>query len=406
MSDPIKPVIVIPAYKRAVALNRLLNSILCADCPANVRLIISLEGGCSEDVRQVAYGFNAINFQIEVIQRPERLGLRKHILACGDLTTIYGAAIILEDDLIVDRYFYSYAIAALNYYDKDTAVGGIALYACEYNEFAALPFTPMGNGYATYPMQIPCSWGQCWSSKQWLNFKSWYDKSDIETVNKTVDLPEEVKSWPESSWKKYFAAYLIHKNLYFIYPYQSYTTNCADAGGTHMMAGSDIYQVCFSSQQRPLPSFTFCHLIDNEIAYDSFMEPCGAVVYRALELDSGQIEIDTLGIKNCKNFTKKYILTCRQTTKAIRYYPRSFRPIEHNFLYQLPDNTVGQLALILKNDFIYDNHYNKSVSFYAYYVGFDLESLRLIMAVLKSLPRLVSRKIISDFKELAIRIKP
>jgi hypothetical protein len=77
--------------------------------------------------------------------------------------------VVLEDDLVVDRYYYLYASCALQHYRCDDRVAGIALYAPEYNEYASLPFAPMANGYSTYPMQMPCSWGQCWTREQWLS---------------------------------------------------------------------------------------------------------------------------------------------------------------------------------------------------------------------------------------------
>ena len=76
----IKPVIVIPAYNRPNALSRLLMSIEMANYPETVKLVISLEGGACEDVIKVAYDFSVPTLQVEVIQRPERLGLRKHII--------------------------------------------------------------------------------------------------------------------------------------------------------------------------------------------------------------------------------------------------------------------------------------------------------------------------------------
>ena len=40
-----KPTIVIPAYNRPAALQRLLASLLRADYPADVRLVIAIDGG-------------------------------------------------------------------------------------------------------------------------------------------------------------------------------------------------------------------------------------------------------------------------------------------------------------------------------------------------------------------------
>ena len=398
MCDKIKPVIVTPAYNRPEALSRLLKSIAAATYPKGVKLYISLEGGASEKVNKIARDFFPTNLKSEVIQRESRLGLRKHIIACGDMALVHGSVIVLEDDLLVDRYFYHYAQSALKYYDEEPSVAGISLYAQEYNEYANLPFKPMVSGYSTYPIQIPCSWGQCWLAKQWKSFKTWYVGTDKKTVEETVGLPDVVKRWPESSWKKYFAAYLVRKNLNFIYPYQTYTTNCSDAGGTHISIGSDIYQVSFASQNRLLPNFNFCSVVNEaEIAYDAFLEPCGALVYRQICMNKNVLEIDTLGIKSVDYLRQKqYVLTCRLTKNSIQQYPRCYRPIEQNLLHQLNNNNNNNnvFALTESIDIVNKRIYKRNLTEYSYYSGINFETWQVIKEIFKAMPALIYKRIL------------
>jgi GT2 family glycosyltransferase len=100
-----KPVIIILAYNRPTSLRRLLGSIELAEYPDGVKLIISLEGGVSNSVREIANNFVSKKIAVSVVQHPTRLGLRKHVIACGDMALEQGSVIILEDDLIVDKYF-------------------------------------------------------------------------------------------------------------------------------------------------------------------------------------------------------------------------------------------------------------------------------------------------------------
>lgn len=394
MSDFFRPVIVIPAYNRAQSLARLLGSIDRADYPPNVTLFISLEGEASEDVKRVASGFSSQQLRIEIIRRSERLGLRKHVLACGDLALEFGAVIVLEDDLLVDRYFYHYAIAALRHYTTVPSVAGVALYSPEHNDYAGLPFRPMGNGYSTYPIQVPCSWGQCWTASQWRQFRSWYVTANSGTVRDTVGLPSDVKNWPESSWKKYFAAYLVQTNRYFIYPYQTYTTNCADPGGTHVISGSDVYQVNFASQTRQLPKFFFCSIAHPDVAYDAFMEPNGEIIYRQLELSSSEVEIDTLGIKPIALLNKKlFALTCRPAPNFICQYPKSYRPIEHNFWHQLNTTDVDVFSLTKSVHIAHKRVIKRSLREYSYYAGMNLDSWAVAWEVIKALPKLIYKRI-------------
>ena len=98
----------------------------------------------------------------EVITREKNLGIREHLLWCGDQTEKYGSVILLEDDLIVDPQFYFYALAAMEMYGQSSKIAGIALYAPAFNEYARLPFMPMLSGYSCYFMKVVCSWGQLW----------------------------------------------------------------------------------------------------------------------------------------------------------------------------------------------------------------------------------------------------
>lgn len=51
------PAIVIPAFKRATSLTRLLKSVDAAMYDEEPRMIISIEGGASADVEAVAYDY-------------------------------------------------------------------------------------------------------------------------------------------------------------------------------------------------------------------------------------------------------------------------------------------------------------------------------------------------------------
>jgi hypothetical protein len=272
-------------------------------------------------------------------------------------------------------------------------VAGIALYSPEYNEYASLPFKPMHNGYDSYPMQVPCSSGQCWSAKHWSEFKAWYTTADSQIVNETKGLPEVAKSWPESSWKKYFAAYLVHHNLFFINPYQAYTSNCSDPGGMHIPRGSNMHQVNMASQERLSPKFEFCPSNDIQIAYDAFFEPCGDMVYRLIGFDREEVDIDTLAIKPEDALLKKYVLTSRQVLKSIKNYPRSFRPIEHNLCYILKDEGMPVLSLTLTDDCLVQKKIAKSFDDYNYYSGLDLKSPLVLKAVSREYLKLLYEEI-------------
>lgn len=238
------PTIIVVGFSRPQALQRLLNSLNDAHYPSSVLLLISLDGGASNAVHETVDAFEFKHGECRVLKHEQNMGLREHILWCGDQTSSCGAVIVLEDDLIVDPFFFFFACNALQAYADTPSVAGIALYSPGYNEYAGLPFEPLYNGQSSFLMAVPCSWGQLWSRGQWQAFRTWYGEGEQSKVDTCIGLPLCVKQWPESSWKKYFAAYLVQNSLFFIYPYISYTSNCSDTGGVHIKDKTSLFPSC------------------------------------------------------------------------------------------------------------------------------------------------------------------
>ncbi|MGI2323711.1 MULTISPECIES: hypothetical protein [unclassified Methylococcus] len=369
-----KPVIVVAAFRREKALARLLNSIQSASYSFPVKLIISLDGGASPEVVRTATEFDFRHGTVEVVRRTENIGLRRHIIWCGDKAEEYGSAIVLEDDLYVDPYFYDYAVNALQFYRNETMVAGIALYAQKFNECAGLPFEPIYNGSSGYFMQVACSWGQAWTGDQWARFKDWYLNADENSVNNVGALPQYVKEWPESSWKKYFFAYIVEHNKYIYYPYITYSTNCSDPGGSHVKDGSDVYQVPLGMACRPLEEFKFFPFDGGLAYYDSYMEPINDEIFRGLGLDRRDLEVDLYGTKPLELLKKKkYALTSRDCKRYIRVFGAQFRPMEKNLLFDLDEHDVsrigdGKYIYLTRSDDVVGagNPYFKLARYYSY----------------------------------------
>jgi hypothetical protein len=175
MAELNKPVIIIPAYNRPNALRRLLNSIsIVKGIGKDTLLIISIDHAIdNQDVIEIANSYEWEGKKV-VIVHEENMGLRGHILWCGDQTEKYGAVIILEDDLLVSPLFYSFAQKALSFYSEDAKSGGISLYSYNYCESVNLPFYLLKGSSDVYFMQYASSWGQAWTWDQWAYFKNWY----------------------------------------------------------------------------------------------------------------------------------------------------------------------------------------------------------------------------------------
>ena len=265
--------IVVVGYNRLPGLKRLLQSLIEADYPSqNVPLVISIDAsGCTELYQYVQafewpFGDKYVNIE------ESRLGLKGHILQCGDLTKFFRAIILLEDDLYVSPNFYQYSIASVDKYYDEPKVGGISLYYDEMDGYVGVPFQALKNGSDVFVWQVVSSWGEIWTDKIWSNFRTWLStwNEDFESL----DIISDIKGWTRA-WSKYFYAYLVSNDLYFIYPYTSLTTNFADAGGEHGGRKNDTrvqVSIQYGQKEYNLPDFSelirYDNYGNNESLYD------------------------------------------------------------------------------------------------------------------------------------------
>ena len=135
--------IVVVAYNRPDALLQLLHSLNKVDYEGHsVPLIISIDYSGKDDTYRAAEAFEWSYGDKKIIRHSENLGLKKHVLSCGDLVKDYDAVIILEDDLLVSPSMYSYAWRAVEKYKDDENIAAISLYTKGWSETAYKPFTP------------------------------------------------------------------------------------------------------------------------------------------------------------------------------------------------------------------------------------------------------------------------
>ena len=168
-----KPAIVTIAYNRPDSLGRLLSSLGNAKYPegSEVTLVISIDKSDTDEVVRLAKEYEWPFGEKVVIARKERMGLKNHVLACGDLTDTYGSIIVLEDDLYVSPSFYEYAVKALDFTEGDERIGGVSLYNHLFNVHARRSFMAIDDGYDNWYFQFASSWGQAYTKSQWDGFK-------------------------------------------------------------------------------------------------------------------------------------------------------------------------------------------------------------------------------------------
>ena len=329
------PTIIVIGYNRPKSLSRLLGSLRKAHYPpGNVRLVISLDNSGMEEPREVAEDFDWPFGEKRIIAHKTRLGLREHVLSCGDLTEEYGDVIILEDDLFASPYFYQYTTAALSYYAEDSNIAGISLYSQQFNQTANLPFTPIDNGNAdVYFMQLAASWGQAWSRSHWIGFRAWMEKNGTDIVH-IDNIPADIRSWPESSWLKLYNAYIISRNKFFVYPYRSLTTNFGDPG-QHFNIASSRFQVAIQQQNI---DYQFAPLEGSLAMYDAFCELLPSSVKMQNEkLAAYDFTVNLYGCKDCRSGLQ---LT-RTSQKGLFNFSFSMKPMELSVMHDIEGDGIA-----------------------------------------------------------------
>jgi glycosyltransferase involved in cell wall biosynthesis len=347
------PIIVI-GYNRPKALERLLNSLLKATYSGKVDLIISIDGETGrrgEEVREVAEKFAWPHGEKKLIFHETNLGLRNHVLSCGDLSQEYDGVIVLEDDLYVSPVFYHYTLQAYDFYKDDPKIAGISLYSHAYNETAQFPFRPLTDDSDVFFLQYAASLGQFWSRKHWAAFREWYNIQSPGDKSPVNSIPPNIRMWPETSWKKYFISYIIQHSLYFVYPRYSLTTNFGDQG-TNLRISENLFQVPLWLEKQ---KFQFNTFTESNSVYDIYCEiEAGRLKKLAPSLAKYDFEVDLYGMKSGEDSRKDLFLSSRKCSKPFMSFGREMKPQEMNIVADIPGD---YFSLGGKGDFQEQNYF-------------------------------------------------
>jgi len=324
-----KPAIVVVAYNRVKALQRLLDSLKNADYSgfSDITLIISIDKSDNSEVSEAAEAFSWGQGEKRVVTHPERLGLKKHILGLGDLTKEFGSIIMLEDDLLVSPFFYHYSCAALNKVSGDSKVAGVSLYSHKFNVFARLPFDAADDGYDNFYFRFPSSWGQAWTGEEWSSFRSWLDEHDGEDLHGN-GMPAPAAEWGSSSWLKYALKYAIEEDKTWFYPRTSYTTNFFDEGEHTNEAVTDLQVPLSLGLKR---EYCFSLYEESGSKYDPYFEN-----------DALPFQSDIYGLKRRDKALKD---GCFYSSEILPFKIResfglSLRPVDSNILFRIPGEGI------------------------------------------------------------------
>lgn len=359
--------IVVITYNRLDSLKRLIYSLTQANYDDQVDLIVSID---RSDIFEQMYDYASkiiwMHGKIEIKIAEKRLGLKKHVMQCGELLNQYEHIVVLEDDLYVSPGFYQYTKEMISKYANNENIAGISLYNYPRNQYANLPFTPQLDQYDVYFMKIASSWGQVWSRQKWAKFLEWYH------VNPSIDelhIPKHIKLWGDKSWLKYHHAYCAAENKYFVYPRMALSTNFSEPG-EHASLDS-TYQVELLSDVKS--NYKTPNSIDDAIRYDEFFENENIKTY----IPFNNLTIDLYGKKYQH---ERYVLATKHLNKKIiKSYALRMKPWEVNVIY----NVEGE------DFYLYDfnmeqQNYFKSRDSYKYKYLFKINSPREILNILMS----------------------
>ncbi|MCR5733379.1 MAG: glycosyltransferase [Lachnospiraceae bacterium] len=331
-----KIAVVIIAYEREASLRRLLDSVSDAIYPENadIPLIISIDKGDNDRVKALADSFEWKHGEKRVIAHDERLGLKAHVLKCGDLTGEYGSVILLEDDLFVSPNYYLYTEQAFKVCADDERIGGISLYNHLFNVHVREPFYAIDDGYDNYYMQFASSWGQAYNERMWNGFKDYLKTNDNRDISGS-DIPKNVSGWSDRSWLKYNIRYLIDKDMYFLYPRVSLTTNFMDEGEHSDKTNTDL-QVPLMCRKKT--DYSFSSIEDSMSVYDAFFENTylKKTLSKTLDASADDIVIDLYGTKDTDDQKSRYLLSSKSLPKkAVKSYGRILRPLDANICFDM-----------------------------------------------------------------------
>ncbi|AWW32582.1 hypothetical protein DN752_21870 [Echinicola strongylocentroti] len=379
------PAIVVIGYNRPQSLLRLLKSIAAAKYPSEpITLIISIDyydGPRHDEVVGIAEEYDWKYGKKIVSVQKENLGLKAHILQCGDLTETYDSVVILEDDLIVSPQFYEFSSNAIQFYHSESRIAGISLYAYEYEELGWFKFYPRDIGTATYFMQWSSSWGQIWTRSQWREFRKWYTaKVDIEGIN----APDQVKNW-KNSWKKFHILYLVDTNRFFVFPYKSYTT-LMDGAGTHHQHDTRTNNVALVGENKQPVEQKFSSFPNEDISYDSFFQPLSRSVFLEQTGKEMSVDFDLYGTKRLHNFKNELVFGMKHSDNPILKCSNKLIPLEDN-LYHALEGEIYDLG------YLHDLRPKSSV----YLQGKKLYSSRKVFAI-SEMAKVVLYRVLSKMK--------
>lgn len=329
-----KLAIVVVGYNRLSSTQRLVNSLINARYPdEEVPLVFSIDASGNQELYDWVESVQWPHGPKYVIIHKDRLGLRKHIYFCGDLTAYFKGVIILEDDILVSPDFYLYSKAAADFYYDEERIAGIALFADQTNGYAqGIPNFRYNDGSDAYLLQEVCTSGECFTDRMWSGFRNWMQENE-DVDPQTFYMPDIIKTWRQA-WSKFYNMYILDKDFYYLTPYLSRTTNCGDAGVHSDINLNYLHAAMIWGTRKEYLFNSF----DSCVKYDIFGDYIGLGKY--LDLPEDSLCVDLYGNKPHMPSHRYIFSLSKLPYRVVRSYGLILEPVEANIMNQIQGQDI------------------------------------------------------------------
>ncbi len=248
------PPVLIFAYKRPVLCGRLLDSLEGNIDSSMIDLHVFIDGPrCEEEIpliNSTALLFSNVRWakSIKINRFAHNKGLAASVISgVSSALQSHGSVIVLEDDLVLSRYFLVFMKEAICRYRESKDVYAIS----GYNHTVEKMPIPKHYTYPIYLASRPSTWGWAtWADKwQGVNWGRAYareamaNRESMAKLRKAgPDLPRMLKRQAEGeidSWGIMWSLHLAKQGGLAVYPTQSYVDNTGfGEDGTHCNKGA------------------------------------------------------------------------------------------------------------------------------------------------------------------------
>lgn len=352
-----KHLIIVPSYQRIQSTEELLVAIGENEHKSHFDVLVSVDKPPTLKIENAFIElFN--QQQVQYVIRSTNLGLKKHIFTLMiESLVAYETITIIEDDILISKKSLEYTLAAIKFFTKTKdVVPCLSLYCPSSNEFNFNPFTPIRNGMENFFMQVPSSWGQTFFTSELTKFFRWLAETPTDQQRwSSLKMPRQVEMWSSQSWKLDYYRYIVSKNLFVCYPYNSHSTNRGIDIGTHHKDPTFAFDVTLASCDYSVKECNFVD-ITRGIKYDPFFELIVDDRFSSVNcLDNNlELEFNINGLKTkTHNMGKDYIINIVEgknlkRINAEKSFPCIIKPYELNIFDSHIKNPVGTHLVITK----------------------------------------------------------